>query len=271
VEAQLEAVQRYLPVSLGCALSVVRDEGVVRLILDAPPADGATATLAEAWFARLMFVLRNTTGQNLQAREVRLQGEAVGHEAELARVFGVPVQFRYPANELVLDDSTLQTRTTSSDPQLVRILTQVANEALARLPGSDPLRQLVRQAILKCLPDTDPSVNHVAARLAMSPRTLQRRLSKEGTSYQQVLDSARLERSIDYLARSHIPIAEAAALLGFSDLTSFHRAFKRWMGTPPAEFRRQCRAESRSISVRRAPIAAARSRMLHPRPGSQAD
>jgi AraC-like DNA-binding protein len=209
----------------------------------------ASVMLSEVIFARTLGVIRKTTGVHHRPIEVRLPGNPPRHEAELQRIFDAPIRFRYPASEMILDSSLLQQPTRTSDPELFRILQRVAADALERVPGLDRLDQRVRHAILKCLPEADPSVNRVASQLAMSPRTLQRKLSKEGVSYQQVLDNVRLERSIEILSRSQMPIAEAAAQLGFADLTSFHRAFKRWMGKPPAEFRRECRAEPRRFSV----------------------
>jgi AraC-like DNA-binding protein len=254
VTDQVEALQTYGQLLFDYPVETVSDGESVRVVMAAP----APVLLAEAVFARLMFVIRQTTGMRHRPLEVRLQGEPSPHAAELRQVFDAPIQFRHPANELVLDRALLEQQTLTGEPELARILQRVAVQAIERLPGLDLLNKRVRQAILKCLPDADPSVNRVASQLAMSPRTLQRKLSKEGTSYQQVLDNVRLERSIEYLARSRMPIAEAATLVGFADLTSFHRAFKRWMGKPPAEFRRESQEKTAFLNGRREPDGGAR-------------
>ena len=77
-----------------------------------------------------------------------------------------------------------------------------------------------------------------AKQLGYAPRTLQRKLQAAGTSHQQLLDDMRRELSVYYLQEEQIAITEVAFLLGFSETSAFHRAFRRWMGTSPGEFRR---------------------------------
>ena len=83
----------------------------------------------------------------------------------------------------------------------------------------------------------------------MSVRTLNRLLAAEGTSYRQLLDALRSELAARHLAGDDVSIAEVGFLLGFSELSSFHRAFKRWTGRTPAEFREEHRG-TRASSAR---------------------
>jgi AraC-like DNA-binding protein len=78
----------------------------------------------------------------------------------------------------------------------------------------------------------------IAQHLGYAPRTLQRKLEEAGTSYHALLDDMRRELSIYYLREAHIAVSEVAFLLGFSETSAFHRAFRRWMGVSPGEFRR---------------------------------
>jgi AraC-like DNA-binding protein len=84
----------------------------------------------------------------------------------------------------------------------------------------------------------DPSVESVARRMHMSPRTLHRRLQEAETSYRVVVDDLRQDLALRYLAEDRLAIAEAAYLLGFSEASAFHRSFKRWTGRTPADYRR---------------------------------
>lgn len=81
----------------------------------------------------------------------------------------------------------------------------------------------------------------VARRLAMSKRTLQRRLVEEGTSYQDVLRDTRLELARHYLVRTSVPLGEISFLLGFEESNSFFRAFNDWTGRTPEAVRREAR------------------------------
>jgi AraC-like DNA-binding protein len=88
------------------------------------------------------------------------------------------------------------------------------------------------------LPEREPLVATIAGKLRMSARSLQRRLQGEGTSFAEVLSDLRRDRALHYLQDRRIAIGEVAFLLGFLDVTAFHRAFKRWTAKTPAEYRR---------------------------------
>jgi AraC-like DNA-binding protein len=83
----------------------------------------------------------------------------------------------------------------------------------------------------------DATLAVVARRLAMTPRTLQRRLAEAGSSFDALRDTARKHAAESYLAETELSIAEVAFVLGFSEPTAFHRAFKRWHKVTPQAFR----------------------------------
>lgn len=239
VREQLQSSATLARLFFSSAVQFKLEGELATLILSCPEPSSEAAMVLETFITRLLTILRQTTGLPVRPRELTLQTGPQPWHTELERIVGAPVRYRQRANELVFDAAWLRESTRTGDPRMFRTLTRVAGELIERLPVVEQFSQRVRQAILQALPDHDPSVDQVAHRLCMSSRTLQRRLSQEHTSYQRVLDRVRLELSIEYIAMSHMPLAEAALKLGFSDLTSFHRAFKRWTGTPPAEFRRQ--------------------------------
>ena len=110
---------------------------------------------------------------------------------------------------------------------------------LAELPRARPLTERVRSAILAELAGGNPSITVVAPRLHISPRTLERRLEREGTTFSTLLDDLRKRLALRYVASRDLELAEIAFLLGFSKTTAFHRAFKRWTGQTPLYYRRQ--------------------------------
>jgi AraC-like DNA-binding protein len=95
----------------------------------------------------------------------------------------------------------------------------------------------LRRALLSRIAQGETEIEAVARSLATSVRSLQRRLSAAGTSYQEVLDSTRRDGASRYLDDRTLSIGEVAYLLGYSEPAAFHRAFRRWNGTTPQEFR----------------------------------
>lgn len=101
---------------------------------------------------------------------------------------------------------------------------------------------MIRRAVAAELARGDARLATVARRLGTTSRTLQRRLRAEGLSHQQLLDEARREAAERYLRESSLAIAEIAYLLGYSEPSAFHRAFRRWSGTTPSEVRARAAA-----------------------------
>ncbi|GIJ43524.1 AraC family transcriptional regulator [Virgisporangium aliadipatigenens] len=108
---------------------------------------------------------------------------------------------------------------------------------LADLDRVESTADRVRAALLELLPAGQGTAAHVARRLALSSRTLQRRLAREGTTFQAVLERTRLRLARHYLSRPEITVGEIAFLLGYDEPSSFYRAFHQWSGTTPQQAR----------------------------------
>ena len=117
------------------------------------------------------------------------------------------------------------------------MLDRHAEELLAKYPPRDSLIDQVRNVIADEFRGGEPSLERIADHLGLTPRTLQRKLQELGTSYNDVLDQMRRQLAERYLREPQMAICEVAYLLGFSESSSFHRAFKRWTGVTPKEFR----------------------------------
>lgn len=112
---------------------------------------------------------------------------------------------------------------------------------LSELDASATMAERVRALWLEALPSGNVAMDAIAGRLALSKRTLQRRLEDEGTSYQEVLRATREALALHYLERTSIPAAEISFLLGFEEPNSFFRAFSEWTGQTPETVRREAR------------------------------
>jgi len=139
----------------------------------------------------------------------------------------------------MLSSLTLDLQIAKADPGLCALLDRHAEELLAKYPRQDVLIDQIRAIIGVELRHGDTSLDRVAERLDTSGRTLQRKLRDHGTSHQELLDQMRRDLAMRYLAEPHMAICEVAYLLGFSESSALHRAFKRWTGMTPNEFRRK--------------------------------
>lgn len=145
---------------------------------------------------------------------------------------------RGPAHQLVFTtaDATLPFLT-SNDP-LWTVFEPELRRRLADLEVAASTTERVRAALLEALPSGSASIDAIARKLALSKRTLQRRIEAESTSFQHILDTTRHHLATHYLEHTTLSIAEISFLLGFTEPNSFYRAFRAWTGTTPDRLRR---------------------------------
>ncbi len=159
---------------------------------------------------------------------------------EHTRVFGVTPTYGADVNAVVLDAGALDREVLGADATLSRIIERHADALLAARPElGESLARRVRRLLATSLAEdaAQARLGAVAARLRMSERSLQRRLSAEGLSFDALLEDVRRELALQYLQDRDVAIAEVAFLLGYSEPSAFHRAFKRWTGSTPAQVR----------------------------------
>ena len=171
--------------------------------------------------------------------EVHLEHPSPGPELESAYTerWGCPVRFRSNEDAIVLHKDLLSTPLRQPDPLLRKTLEAHALSQLATLDTDTALTNRVKHSIRKQLMHGITRQDMVADHLGMTSRTLQRKLSQEGVSYQQLLDEVRQAMAEDFLTNSELGIPEIALRLGYSETTSFHRKFKAETGKTPGEFR----------------------------------
>jgi AraC-like DNA-binding protein len=142
-------------------------------------------------------------------------------------------------NGVEIPRETLDLKLRRRDPVLRSLLETQANASL-RLTGSHSgAAQDVARVLASRLTRRPVDIGGVARTLATTPRTLQRRLTSEGVSFQELVDEARRDTAARLLRESTLSIGEVAYLVGYSEPAPFHRAFKRWFGATPQDFRRQ--------------------------------
>lgn len=161
------------------------------------------------------------------------------HEYE--RVFGCAVHFNQAESALVTHPSMLEHGLRQPDPRLLSTLESHAARKLEELGVDTSLKRQVREHLRARLNQRAPAREEIAARLDMTARTLHRRLRDEGTSWQVILDELRLEQARTLLRDTALPQAEIAERLGYTDIRSFQRGFRRQSAETPGNYRRRWR------------------------------
>ncbi len=215
------------------------DDGSVRIALT--PVVKATTDLrhyVENFFA--VIVTRLASAVALPPKERLATRQTFVHRppedtTEHARIFGPELSFGAKKNELVLPPATAGVSLRTANPELTTILER-EGARLALRPDA-PMRERVTKAIEQGLREGDATLEAIAKRLAIGARTLQRSLQSEGTSFGDVLDGVRREVALKSVAEGKPAISELSYALGFAQPSAFYRAFKRWTGTVPAEWR----------------------------------
>jgi AraC-like DNA-binding protein len=189
----------------------------------------------------LCFALVARQAARLSAVPFRVAAVDFTHRGDPARYrawFDAPIAFGAEHTQLVMPASALAASLVSSDPALLAILARAADELARKGPEPATLAAQVARVLHEALRGDDGGIDHVAKRLGLTSRSLQRRLKDEGTSFNAVREHVRRELAMRYLD-DKLAIAEISFLLGFSEPSAFFRAFKRWTGTTPLEARRR--------------------------------
>ncbi len=159
------------------------------------------------------------------------------HEPEVyAEYLPAPVKFEQPANAVILPLELLSQPIADADPAVAAFLKRLADEKLGERVDS-PFSHRVVAAVEARLADVLLSQEDVAADLGVSVRTMQRRLRDEGVTYSQIHDDVRRQRAERLLRDDELAIFQVAERLGYAEATNFTRAFRRWTGCSPLEFR----------------------------------
>jgi AraC-like DNA-binding protein len=192
----------------------------------------------EFFIAYLVVQFRRLTGSPYVPSRAWFAHPAPRDRSELEALLGTDrLEFGREANGLALPREGLAVPLRTSDPPLLALLDEKAAEALKQRGGTNRFLGQLKQALRDRLSTGVPSVSEAAQALGMSARTLQRRLDDEGTTFQALVDGVREELARYYLRDGTRPLGEVAYLCGYSELSAFLRAFKRWTKQTPSEFR----------------------------------
>lgn len=222
-----------------------RDGAQATLQNEVPPGLAVAPAYSENALASTIVMVRRMTNTEIPVLATYFRHEPPAHSDAYHEIFGERVIFRAPIDAMVIPTDCLDAKLIQSDPALASILERHVQMLLAT-PPPVTLRARTARLIGAELEGQTPAAEDVAQRLHMSARTLRRLLREEGCNYREILTEVQRELSFRHLCDPAVSIGEVSYRAGFSDPNAFHRAFKRWTGRTPGEFRagsRQDRAQ----------------------------
>lgn len=196
----------------------------------------------EGWITAVVRCCREITGRTLQTIDVRIMHQRIAESVELDRYFGCAVQFGADRDEICFAVEAAKLPIFNADPFLNRLVVGYCEQLLARRsnrPGT--LQADVENALAALLPHGRTRIEFVAHRVGVSPRTLRRKLAAEGMTFAGILDDLRHALARHYLAEHQFSISRIAWLLGYTDVSAFSHAFRRWTGRTPRSDRYRAR------------------------------
>ncbi|PAV48318.1 AraC family transcriptional regulator [Pseudomonas sp. HAR-UPW-AIA-41] len=195
--------------------------------------------IAEETLAGWVTFGRWVTGLDEPPLQVHFQHTAPADTREHQRLFRCPVKFAQAQNALIFPKRLLTLPLGQADAQVRLMLDAYADRRLSEIEQGHSVLDRARALLARQLPEQGLELEQLAAQLALSPRTLQRRLREAGLSFSQLVDETRQQLVLHYLRDPALELADIAFLVGFSEAGSLARAFRRWTGQTPAEYRRQ--------------------------------
>lgn len=205
------------------------------------------AELSLGMFANLM---RQALGQHWAPETVHFEHAQPEAWHEHCKSFDAPVLFNQPSNSLIFSSQLLARPMPGRDPRLLTLMLESMHKLASPAAAPPALVDEVKARVRRQLGDGDPSLECIAEQLRLPVWTLQRRLGDQGLSFTTLVDQVRRELATHYLQQANLPISELALLLGYSEISAFSRAFRRWFAVSPRQWRQAYSNAGASLSRR---------------------
>jgi AraC-like DNA-binding protein len=191
----------------------------------------------DAWITMMVRFLRFLYQQEINPLWIELSRPMpAGGDQPYLDYFNCPVRFSCSEDRIAMDSSIMDRNLPGANPDMAQHNDEIVIQYLAQMDRNDVVNR-VRRHIIEDLASGLLSKQGVADKMHMSPRNLQLKLAAQDTTFQDTLDTTRKKLATGYIEQSHLAITEIAYLLGFSDASNFTRAFRRWFGVSPREYR----------------------------------
>lgn len=195
-------------------------------------------SVISSWLQQLAYV----AAQPMISEHIDIEFSEPAYAERYSVLSHTPIHFRADTNQLRLNHATLDLRNPQHCPSTWSHLLHVCERELEQLTRTRSLRERITQLLGPLLNGgREPNLEEVAARLKLPTWTLRRKLTEEGTQFRAILNDTRRDLAMTYIRDTELAFGEIAYLLGFASAEAFQRAFKRWNGETPGEFRRRQR------------------------------
>jgi AraC-like DNA-binding protein len=246
--AALKQLEKYAKLlSDACTISLVVEGQQAKFVIDLMHLSiPATDQQMDFWLLVFAKHMATMTGSQFAPTCVRFKHERPVSAAEHWRIFNCRASFGQTENAIVFPSDLLDLSVASGNDRVYKVLAAQAKRRLSRLRDASIIDR-VTQEFTNMLGEgmcLDKDINRIASNITMHPRTLQRKLAAEDTSYSQILDKYKKEVAVGKLTNTSGSIADIASDLGFADCSAFYRAFKRWTAMTPNQYRQRSRFDS---------------------------
>jgi AraC-like DNA-binding protein/HAMP domain-containing protein len=235
LESALIRLERFYRIVIqDVALQVTADQDHYSITYAPPSPDADIPPLQDTRWSVILRMCREAYGPDLPLHEVQLTHpwQACGYE----QYFGCPVRYESDRSGLTFPLEAMRRPLRAMNQEMARASDRILSD-FDRCLADTSIRGRVRRAVLDALPSGKPSATSVAKGLALAPRTLQRKLQEEGTTFQEVSDTVRKELAQQYVQSGEYDLGAVTYLTGFATLSAFSRAYKGWTGRTPSEDR----------------------------------
>ncbi len=176
--------------------------------------------------------------RRIPLKEVRLNYSAPEHEKQYWQLFACPIKFDSKETALVFDRQFLELPIMQTEPVLKEFLKISPADLLARPEDRNTMTAHIRGLLGRDFSNDFPEFDWLAEQVHLAPQSLRRKLREEGTNFQEIKDSLRRDTAIGLLSRPELSVHDIAEKMGFSEASTFHRAFKKWTGLTPGDYRK---------------------------------
>ena len=220
------------------SVNLERDKHEARLIPAIPPKYDpdhfVTESMLMIWHGLASWLIE----RRIPLERVHFSYDRPKHADEYDALFFAPViQFNAQRTEVTFAADYLDLPIRQTEETLAEFLKTAPAGLLVKFKNTNSLTNRIRDVLKSHIGEEMPTLNDVAAMLYLSPQTLRRRLATEGKSYQAVKDALRRDAAIHLLLRHDLTLEDVAQQVGFSETSTFHRAFKKWTGVTPGLYR----------------------------------